>query len=139
MTFRVFAHLFSLLLDLLGLFARSELEKDLEILLLRQQIRLLQRTRPRSPRLSWWDKFPLTILAAKLVQGAKHSRTRLSHSLLLFTPETVFRWHRELVRRKWTFPQRRATGRPRIGAELEALILRLAKENPRLWIEQNRG
>lgn len=59
------------------------------------------------------------------------SRTRLSQSLLLFTPEMVLRWHRELVRRKWTFPHRRAAERPRIAVELEALIMRLARENPR--------
>jgi hypothetical protein len=138
MLFTVFAHLFSALLDLLGLFARSAHEKDLEIVLLRHQLRLLQRTQPRSPRLSWWDKLPLTILAAKLVQKARLSRVRLGHSLLLFTPETVLRWHRELVRHKWTFPHRPALGRPRIPSDLEALILRLAQENPRLWLRQNR-
>jgi len=74
---------------------------------------------------------PLALLAGKLVQGAKHSRAQLSHSLLLFTPETVLRWHRELVRHKWTFQRRPAVGRPRIGVELEALIARLARENPR--------
>ena len=131
MFFRIFAHLFSTLLDLLGLFTQLGHEKDLEILLLRQQLRLLQRTQPRPPRLSWWDKLPLPLLAAKLVQKAKFSRVRLSHSLLLFTPETVLRWHRELVRLKWTFPHRPAMGRPRIPSDLEALILRLANENPR--------
>ena len=50
-------------------------------------------------------------------------------SLPLFSPETVLRWHRELVRRKWTFRRRRAPGRPPIPAELEALVLRLAREN----------
>jgi len=129
--FTVFAHLFSTLLDLLGLLARSEHEKDLEILLLRQQLRVLQRKQACPPRLSWWDKLPLALLAAKLVQSAKHSRARLSHSLLLFTPETVLRWHRELVRKKWTFPHRPAVGRPRLATEVEALILRLAQENPR--------
>jgi putative transposase len=43
----------------------------------------------------------------------------------------VLRWHRELVRRKWTFPSRRTGGRPPLGADLEGLILRFAKENPR--------
>jgi putative transposase len=131
MAFAMFAHLFSILLDLLSLLARSEREKDLEILLLRQQIRLLQRTRARPPRLTWGEKLPLALLATKLVQGATNSRARLSQSLLLFSPETILRWHRELVRRKWTFGHRRATGRPRIAAELEALIVRLAEENPR--------
>src|SRR5215472_9314865 len=131
MTFIVLAHLFSVLLDVLSMCTRSEREKDLEILLLRQQIRILQRTHSRPSRLSWWEKLPLTILAGKLVKGASNSRARLSQSLFLFTPETVLRWHRELVRRKWTFRPRPAAGRPRIAVELEALIIRLAKENPR--------
>ena len=131
MAFTVYAHLFSTLLDLLSLIVRSEREKDLEILLLRQQLRILQRTRARPPRPTWWEKLPLAILAGRLAQGAWNSRARHRQSLLLFSPETVLRWHRELVRRKWTFRYQPATGRPRIAAELEALIVRLAKENPR--------
>jgi putative transposase len=113
------------------LFVRSEREKALEILLLRQQIRILQRTHSRPSRVSWWEILPLTILAGKLVQGASNSRARLSQSLFLFSPETVLRWHRELVRHKWTFRHRPTAGRPRIAGELEALIVRLARENPR--------
>ena len=131
MIFAVPACLFSALLDLLSLLARSDHEKDLEILLLRQQIRILQRTHARPPRLTWWEKLPLTIWATKLVQGAPNSRARLSQSLFLFSPETVLRWHRDLVRHKWTFRHRPAAGRPRIAGEPEALIVRLAKENPR--------
>lgn len=104
MTFAVLAPLFSALLDFLSLFARSEREKDLEILLLRQQLRILQRTRSHPPRLSWWEKVPLAMLAGKMVQKATNSRARLSQSLLLFTPETVLRWHRELVRQKLDLP-----------------------------------
>ena len=103
MTFAVFANFISVLLDLLGLLARTEHNKDLEILLLRQQLRIMQRTRAHPPRLTWWEKLPLSILAAKLVQGVSNSRARLSQSMILFTPETVLRWHRELVRQKWTF------------------------------------
>ena len=136
MTFTLLAHLFSALLDVLRLYTWSEREKALEILLLRQQIRILQRTScsahtPAKAHLSWWEKLPLAILAGKLVHGASNSRARLSHSLLLFTPETVLRWHRELVRRTWTFRHRPPVGRPRIAGELEALIVRLARENPR--------
>ena len=131
MTFAVFAHLFSVLFDLLRLFARSNHEKDLEILLLRQQLRILQRNRTHPPRLAWWEKVPLAMLVGKLVQRATHSRARLSQSLLLFTPETVLRWHRDLVRHQWIFRHRSAVGRPRIAVQLEALIVRLARENPR--------
>ena len=131
MPFAVFVSLFSVVLDLLGLLARSERENTLEILVLRQQLRILQRTQARTPRLSWWEKLPLTLLAGKLNQRAADSRARLSHSLLLFSPETVLRWHRDLVRHTWTFPHRLASGRPRIDPELERLIVRLARENPR--------
>lgn len=89
MTFAVVANLFSVLLDFLGLFARTDREKDLEILLLRQQLRILQRKRTRPPRLSWWEKVPLARLSKKLVQGTTNSRVRLRQSLLLFTPETI--------------------------------------------------
>ena len=85
MTFAVLAHLFSTLLDFLYVLGRSDQEKDLEILLLRQQIRILQRTRTRPPRLAWWEKVPLAMLVGKLVQRARHSRARLSQSLLLLT------------------------------------------------------
>jgi transposase InsO family protein len=51
--------------------------------------------------------------------------------VLLVQPETVLKWHRELVRRKWTFRRRATGGRPPLTAEVEALLLRLAAENPR--------
>jgi hypothetical protein len=48
----------------------------------------------------------------------------------IVTPETLFRWHRELVARKWTFIERRRPGRPRTGEELAMLVGRMATENP---------
>jgi transposase len=47
----------------------------------------------------------------------------------IVTPDTLLRWHRELVARKWTFVERRSPGRPRIRGELVALVVRMAKEN----------
>jgi hypothetical protein len=53
--------------------------------------------------------------------------------MLLFKPETVLKWHRELVKRKWTFQQtKRHGGHPALDAELEALIVQLARDNQRL-------
>jgi transposase len=51
--------------------------------------------------------------------------------LFLVTPQTLLRWHRELVRRKWTYWRARTPGRPPIDPEVVALVLRLARENPR--------
>ena len=49
--------------------------------------------------------------------------------LLLFKPDTILKWHRELVRRKWTVRRQRTGGRPGLPADVEELILRLAREN----------
>jgi hypothetical protein len=50
----------------------------------------------------------------------------------IVTPETLLRWHRELVAQKWTFVERRRPGRPRTREELVALVVRMAREN-RSW------
>ncbi len=49
----------------------------------------------------------------------------------IVTPDTLLRWHRELVARKWTYVERRRPGQPGTNAEIEALIVRMATENPR--------
>src|SRR5204862_536003 len=50
--------------------------------------------------------------------------------LFVVSPQTLVRWQRELVRRRWTYRRRRA-GRPRVAAEVRELVLRLGRENPR--------
>ena len=57
-------------------------------------------------------------------------RARLGQVILLFKPDTLLKWHRELVRRKWTLKRAARRGQPPLSHELEALILRLAQENP---------
>lgn len=59
--------------------------------------------------------------------------------MLIFKPDTVLRWHREMIRCKWVFQQKRKPGRPRISSELEELIIRLAKENPRWGNDKIQG
>lgn len=102
--------------------ARDDGAKDLEILVLRHQLRVLQRTAGR-PKLRTMDR---TLLAA-----ASRAIPKDRWVAFLVTPATLLRWHRELVRRKWTHRRTGRPGRPPIDPEVRALILRLARENPR--------
>jgi hypothetical protein len=69
------------------------------------------------------------VLTAKLAQLTAGPGARLNQVLLLFKPETVLKWHRQLVRRKWTVRRRKAGGRPAVAAEVEAHDEGLAWEN----------
>ena len=107
----VLAHLVTFLVDLVAARRRPDRDKDLQILLLQHQVRLLQRQRPQ-PRLTRWEKLTLAVLTSKLARLTAGPRSRLDHVLLLFKPETVLKWHRELVRRKWTIRCHNVGGRP---------------------------
>lgn len=130
MLYHLFAQLIALLFDLFTTRGRSEQQKDLEILLLRQQLRILQRHHPTAPRLARWEKFGLVVLAARFTGLGPGAKTKLNQALLLFKPDTVLKWHRDLVCRKWTSANRPTSGRPATSAELQALLLQLAEENP---------
>jgi putative transposase len=130
MLFWGLAVFFSWILDLFALFRLSDSDKDLELLILRQQIAILERNVDR-PRLSKIEKLTLAVLVHKFKVRTGITCRRLAESVFIFRPETILRWHRELVKRKWTFKHRRQSGRPRIDPAVEALIVRLARENPR--------
>ena len=95
--------------------------KDAEILVLRHQLAVLRRQVVR-PRYSWSDRALIATLA-KLVP-------RERWAAFLVTPETILRWHRALVRRRWTYSHR-GPGRPPLPDETVELIVRLAQENSR--------
>jgi len=105
----------------LVLLGRSTASKDIELLVLRHEVAVLRRTKP-TPRLDWADRAILAALTRLLPRTVRMHR--------LVTPGTVLRWHRRMVTRKWTYPNRR--GRPPVSAEITALIGRVAAEN-RSW------
>jgi putative transposase len=112
--------MFAKLLGWMVLHARSDTAKEIEILVLRHQLAVLQRRTSR-PRMSWTDRAVIAGLARLLP-----ARRRLG---LLVTPSTILRWHRQLIARRWTTPHTRP-GRPAIPAGVRALVVRLATENP---------
>jgi hypothetical protein len=88
----ILLHLFSTLLEWMSIGRRAEREKDLEILLLRRQLAIVERQLPRSPRLSRVEKLTLAVITVK-VKTATESTARQLHDLLrLFQPETVLKW-----------------------------------------------
>ncbi len=117
----------------------NDSEKDLEISLLRQQLRIVERRQERGPHIARWQKVPLAILVNRLRGQGQQAKEKLAGTVLLFRPATVINWHRELVRRKWTYKQERRPGRPRSDPKLEYWIVRLAKENPGQGFEKLEG
>src|SRR5450756_1736045 len=93
---------------------RDDGSKDLEILVLRHQLRVLQRTAGR-PKLRVIDRI--------LLAAASRVIPRERWVTFLVTPATLLRWHRELVRRKWTYRRTGRPGRPPIDPAVRALIL----------------
>src|SRR4030065_1509657 len=81
----------------------------------------------------------LAILTAKLKAVTRWSTGQLRSILRIVQQETVLGWHRDLVRRKWSYAHRNKGGRPKMDRELEGLILRLARENPRWGYGQIEG
>ncbi|MBK8021902.1 MAG: helix-turn-helix domain-containing protein [Chloroflexi bacterium] len=139
MFYALLTRFISFIVDLLTIYSKSDLDKDLEILALRHQLRLLQRHQQSKLPCSRFEKLLLAVLAVKLKTILERGSNRLDQCLLLFKPETVLKWHRELVRRKWSFYSTRKRGRPPTSPELEVLILRLARENERWGTDRIHG
>ena len=128
MSLRLLYLIFVRVCGCLVLLGRSSASKNAELLVLRHEIAVLRRTRPR-PRLDWADRAVMAALIRLLPGNLRIHR--------LVTPGTVLRWHRRLVTRKWTYPL--GAGRPPVSAEIAALIGRLAAENPRWGYQRIQG
>jgi putative transposase len=116
-------------IQLIALLARGDATKDLELLVLRHQLAILRRQTP-PPRLEPADRALLAAVSRVLARDR--------WSCFFVTPATLLRWHRRLVAGVWTYPHR-GTGRPPLDQELQQLIVRLARENPRWGYQRIKG
>jgi transposase InsO family protein len=128
----LFALVYLLLRRLVQLVAGSSnhLNSDVEVVVLRHQLKVLKRQVSR-PHLRRRDRLFMVAFSRAL------SRTRWS--CFVVSPQTLLRWHRDLVRRKWTYRRTLTGGRPPITGEVRELILRMGRENPRWGCLRIRG
>jgi putative transposase len=126
----LFSLLYFLVRRLLGAGGHRSDENEVELLVLRHQVKVLQRQVAR-PRLNRLDRV--------LLAAASRAMTRSSWSSFVVRPESLLRWHRELVRKKWTHRRTGQPGRPPVDADVRDLVVRLGRENRRWGYQRIRG
>ena len=129
MAFRLAYLMLARVASWLALLARADAAKNVEILVLRHEVAVLRRHNQR-PTLTWLDRAFLSAFARLLPTQLRQVR--------LVSPRTLLRWHAQLVARRWTYP-RRQPGRPPVAQSVRALVLRMARENPRWGYRRIQG
>ena len=119
-----------LLADLALVRCRGGAARDVELLALRHEVRVLRRTTKALAR-GPGDRLLLAALSRCLPRSAWH--------VFPVRPETLLRWRRELARRKWAAFGRRGPGRPPLPIDVRELIVRLATDNPGWGYQRIRG
>src|SRR6266852_6420877 len=117
------------IVELVILCLRRRESNEVEILVLRHELDILRRQQPR-PRLDAKDRAWLALLSRIL--------PRARWSAFVVTPDTLVGWHRRMVRRRWTYATT-PKGRPPIAEDVQAIIVRLARENPRWGYQRIQG
>ena len=117
----LYALLYAIVRPILRLSGISS-DAEAEVLVLRHELAVLRRQVKR-PQLRRRDRLFLAAMSRVLA--------RERWGAFIVTPTTLLRWHKELVRRKWTYRRQPRQGRPPIDPEVRALIVRMAKDNPR--------
>jgi hypothetical protein len=112
MFFRMVLFVWQFALDLVVVMRMTDDEKNLEIMLLPQQLRIVERKQARVPQIPRWQKVPSAVLTVRVKDKASNARDGLAESVRLFKPAALIDWHRAIVRRKWIFKQGRKPERP---------------------------
>src|SRR3954463_2014403 len=128
MSLRLLYLIFRQVLGLVMLMCRTSSTKDIELLVPRHEVAILRRANLRT-RLDWADRAMFAALVQRLPRALRRHR--------LVTPDTILRWHRRLVRKKWAYPNR--PGRPPIDDGLAALVVRMATDNPNWGYQRIHG
>ena len=103
---------------------RSRVALEAEILVLRQQINVLRRTRPR--------RLPFISIDRLILGGVCRLFPKMYDALAIVRPDTVIRWHRAGFRSYWRWKSRHRCGRPTVSLEIRRLIREMSIANP-LW------
>lgn len=97
MIYAIVTYFLACLVDLITAKWMSDDEKDLEVALLRQQLRIVERRQERGPHIPRWQKVPLAVLADRLKKCSQQAKEKLEATIMLFRPATLLNWHRESV------------------------------------------